>query len=75
MNRYLLFQGQDYYPSGGMEDFEKSSNDLEELKASAFNEWAHIYDCFEEKIILEGRKVSDFENGYKYKFEWTPIKN
>ena len=29
--RYLLFAGLDYYPSGGMNDFVKGSDDLEEL--------------------------------------------
>lgn len=33
MKRYLLFAGDNYYPSGGMYDFVFSSDDINSLKA------------------------------------------
>lgn len=49
MNRYWLFAGYQYYPSGGMHDF-KDSFEMEDGARIRFHEkfsscdWAHIVD-------------------------------
>lgn len=62
MERYLLFHGKDFFPSGGMLDLKKSSDNIEELKdfikEMKHFEWAHIYDTHEKKIILMTREYS-----------------
>ena len=56
MNRYMLFSGDCYYPSGGMYDFIMSSNVLDTLIAYAEDgleagAWWHIYDTQEMAFI------------------------
>ena len=59
MKNYLVFIGEVYYASGGMEDFTIDFDTLEE--ATAFVEskkledskWFHIYSLTERKIVLE----------------------
>lgn len=72
MKRYWLFAGQDYYPNGGMDDFKGDRDDLEDLKTYIKKmeacEWAHIYDSFLLKIILEAHDVSTSYSEYIY--EW-----
>lgn len=67
MKRYLAFKGDDYYPSGGFEDFFGEYDNLEdavsELEDSQKNtnrgpkpwyfEWAHIYDTELGEIIWD----------------------
>ncbi len=55
MNKYLLFLGDDYYPSGGWDDFVGSFDSLHEAVERIKSEdshykWAHI--VFDEKIII-----------------------
>lgn len=56
MKRYLAFSGEQYYPSGGMEDFKRDFDTEEEamvyvLAREAINDWMHVYDSVERKII------------------------
>ena len=56
MKRYMLFAGDCYYPSGGMEDFVMSSNVLDVLmtyasKNIASGAWYHIYDTVDMTFI------------------------
>lgn len=62
MKRYALFAGDTYYPSGGMNDFIKFSDDIEELKKFADDpedegsawprfDWAHIVDMNTWEIV------------------------
>ena len=50
MKRYILFASLNYYPQGGMDDFIKDFETLEEAKKHAekyydtSDYWAHIYD-------------------------------
>ena len=51
MKRYLLFSGDNYYPSGGWYDFDESFDSLEgarehieKLKKEHHPDWAHIVD-------------------------------
>ncbi len=53
MKRYALFAGQDYYPSGGWDDFQSSHDTADQavtaLTATAATsdcdwDWAHIID-------------------------------
>ena len=50
MNRYLLFSGSAYYPSGGWGDFTEASNDLNALLLRADNlivddrDWYQVVD-------------------------------
>jgi len=62
MKRYLVFCGSNYYPCGGMNDFAGSYDDLEEAKSVAdgyddefgkIEDWGHVYDSFECKIIYK----------------------
>lgn len=59
MKRYLCFAFEEYYPEGGMNDFRKDFDDIEEAK-----EWFYepvglsifklqVYDQVEKKIILQ----------------------
>lgn len=80
MNRYWLFSGQNYYPSGGMEDFKESSDRLEHVKEYItkleYGEWAHIYDMHESKIVLESEcleRVYEKDEYIGYKFIWKNI--
>lgn len=72
MDRYLLFHGEYFYPSGGMIDFKESSNELNDLISFISKlescEWAHIYDSHEKKIIFESEDIST--NYIEIKYEW-----
>lgn len=70
--RYWLFHGDDYYPGGGMVDFKKRSDCLNDLlnftNKMESHQWAHIYDIQTEKIIFESKSVNwPYE---KNKFQW-----
>lgn len=54
MKRYLLFRGDDYYPMGGMYDFEGDFDSVSEamIKLNDLSyDWFHIYDLEEKRII------------------------
>lgn len=66
MNRYILFEGMDYYQNGGAYDLIGSYDSINKakkyrlmflkknhLKRTDKNRWAHIYDFKEGKIVLE----------------------
>jgi len=45
MRKYLLFYGHDYYPSGGINDFEGSFDSIKEAKSNKIDSddyWSHI---------------------------------
>ena len=55
-NRYLVFEGDFYYPSGGAEDFVAAFDDKEEAinRAKSTNEnWVNVFDTQELKTIYE----------------------
>lgn len=72
MDRYLLFHGDDDFSLGGMLDFKKASNKIEELLPFILEmqavEWSHIYDCECKKIIYEARNMIKDYSGYNYKW-------
>lgn len=52
MNRYLLFSGDRHGPSGGMEDFTGSDNDVHKLMSLGERyQWAHIFDTKACRIV------------------------
>jgi hypothetical protein len=58
MKRFLLFAYSDYYPQGGMNDFEESFDTLEDAKAyyisdkvSCHSEECHVYDLELNEIV------------------------
>ena len=56
MKRYLLFAGEDYYPSGGAYDFVGSFDSIDEaVNALNYKEyrdcWANVFDLTTEKIV------------------------
>ncbi len=54
MKRYMLFEGCDFYPSGGMRDFTRSGSNLDKLVEEAKREncdWWHIFDSHEMKTV------------------------
>jgi len=61
MKRYILFTGSNYYPSGGWEDFNATSDDIADLadiiKADfteqELNTWWHILDTKTMDIIYD----------------------
>lgn len=61
--RYIVFKGGWFYPSGGMEDFLCTLDNLDDCKMLIPSldacEWLHIYDCEQEKIVLFADKNSD----------------
>lgn len=66
MKRYLLFAGKKYYPKGGFNDFQASSNNPEELKkhylkhnekemkdgGDNYFAWGHVIDTQKEMKIV-----------------------
>lgn len=56
MKRFWLFQGDDYYPSGGMGDFCGDFDSVEEAKelaGSSFfdDQWSQVFDCEAMKVV------------------------
>ncbi len=56
MKRFLLFAGDDYYPSGGWGDFVGSYDSVEEAIPDAYSEWAHIVDTATGDVVREGTR-------------------
>ena len=52
-NRYLLFCGEQYYPSGGFDDFVGAAETIEEVKKLNRGSWYHIVDIETLKIVEE----------------------
>jgi len=66
MKRYALFGGENYHPSGGMDDLVATSDVFDELEAMAVNpgtrdkygcriEWWHIADMASGVIVTQGK--------------------
>lgn len=56
MKRYLLFNGSNYYPSGGWRDFAGCFDDLEyaiEVAKHMYCDWWHIVDTEDDRIVAE----------------------
>ena len=56
LKRYLLFQGETYYPDGGWNDFIGSYDSIEEAENVLINKdakftWWHIVDSTTEEIV------------------------
>ncbi|MCH9735815.1 MAG: hypothetical protein K0U78_14895 [Actinomycetia bacterium] len=50
----MLFEGCDFYPSGGIRDFTRSGSNLDKLIEEAKREncdWWHIFDSHEMKTV------------------------
>lgn len=67
MDKYILFMGDIYYPSGGWEDFSGYFETMED--AIKFIEskdpgclWAHI--VYQDKIILEAIRMGYWQSQY-----------
>lgn len=70
LKRFLVFKGDDYYPSGGMRDFytdydtqEEALAELMTLPVDHCGSWAHVYD----QVI--GEQVKRFKSYHKE--PWT----
>lgn len=51
--RYMLFAGDNYYPSGGMEDFVGLYGTLNELVANIGRaDWFNVYDTVQRTIVV-----------------------
>lgn len=73
MKRYLCFAGEDYYPSGGWDDYVDSFDTLEEAvsflrsKLSTYSTlrqdwgWCHIVDTLNWSKILETQAIKDYK--------------
>ena len=68
MKRYLLFTGNQYYPSGGMEDFKGSFDTVDGAKTAIPDvgvcegyEWGHIYDTEKMEILLEYYSIENLQ--------------
>lgn len=66
MKRFLLFQGDCYYPRGGFEDFENCFKTLDIAKEYAFKnlnnnscDWAHVLDLEKNKIVFDSFDKKD----------------
>ena len=64
MKRYLIFAYNNYYPSGGMEDFVSDIDSLllleGILKDIKREDLFHVYDTLENKYIIEETYIQDF---------------
>lgn len=64
INRFMIFCGDKFYPSGGMSDFYTSTDTLDQAKeellkramVSSFD-WAHVYDSHESKLVWEHKVI------------------
>ena len=60
MRRYLLFSGDNYYPSGGWRDYKgafTTINDAFEFLASvSTKDWWQIVDTFDQTIVRESQR-------------------
>lgn len=64
-NRYLVFAGDSYYARGGMLDFHMATDDIEAdgvKNIIANNDWAHVYDMQEGRIIKQYYKGNVNDN-------------
>lgn len=54
--KYLLFAGEFYYPSGGLHDFIGNFKTIEDAKGwiKDYHDWYHIVDLESLKIVKEG---------------------
>lgn len=75
MKRFALFLGNQYYPSGGWEDFYAAFDTVEDAKAQAEKElpeltyaWANIADLQVGKMVWRG---DDYD--FMGKFEWEEV--
>lgn len=63
MKRYLIFAYNNYYPSGGMQDFVSDIDNLlllEDILKDIKEDYFHVYDTFENKFIIKEIYVKDF---------------
>lgn len=61
-NRYLLFAGKFYYPSGGWTDLVSSSNILDQVVEEAANteyDWFQIVDVLQNKILADSEEIEE----------------
>lgn len=64
MKRYIVFAGNNYYPGGGACDYTGHSfEDKEAAKEAGLkclardgNDWVHIFDAIDERIVWEDAK-------------------
>jgi len=58
MKPYLVFSGENSYPSGGWEDYQGSCDSLEEAKEKVLHclgaDWGHV--VHKEAIVLRGER-------------------
>ena len=75
MKRYVLFAGDDYYPSGGAHDYRGSFDTVEEAKdaptpAYSWNstpaDWAHIADGADGLRIIWYRRSKGWQEYVEY---------
>jgi len=65
MNRYLLFSGDDYYPSGGWQDFRGDFETIEKAKEHFLvdkdgnRDWMHVVDSTDGRIVFRGSYDED----------------
>ena len=59
--KYLLFAGEFYYPSGGLHDFIGNFKTIEDAKGRIkdYHDWYHIVDLESLEIVDEGSKSDD----------------
>jgi len=66
-SKYKLFAGNDYYPSGGYDDFIGSFIDIDTAKKNIetefyYQDWAHI--VLNDKIVIIGRSRANLQKPY-----------
>lgn len=78
--KFLLFGGETFYPSGGWNDFKGYFNSIDEAKEFIENEylsetlaWSHI--VFKNDVIFHGKKDSTYDSKeiISYEWEWMEI--
>ena len=63
MKRYLIFAYNNYYPSGGMQDFVSDIDNLlllEDILKDIKEDLFHVYDTLEKKYIIEETYIQDY---------------
>lgn len=60
MERYILFGGDQYYPSGGVGDMQGAYSTVDEAVEDSGGEdgydWWHVFDVETRKVVADGRK-------------------
>lgn len=69
LNRYMLFSGYNYYPSGGLRDYIGSYESMVELIENISGEWFNVFDTVNNSEISNPYEIN--RGSSSSIFEWA----